>query len=424
MFKYIQFRNFSSAQDLIKLNFEVPKKYYKEQEGNHVATIQVCNGQTVRLYKQLVLFGLNASGKTNILSTIANINRFIVDSFKTQTPESKIKIWNPYRFIDNPNSTSSDYESVFYIENVQYQYKLSISNKYVINEELSYWPVGKITQLYKRTTTKEGHVVIIWGNKYSSPQQKNIEISTKSNVPLLTTAAFLNDEILLPIYLFFKKQRRTVSTIDRSEDNQGILNCETDLEYKKSLLSTLSQTDFFSITDINIVKQQLSDKDFPPELLKLLDKTEPLMVSSVFLVHDVKGKGYPLPFSKESSGTKAFSQLFYRFYFTLKKKGLDLIDEIEVSLHPALIKYILNYFNDKSKESQLIFTTHNISLLDDSENVKRGEIYFIGRNELGVTIAKRLSDYQNIRSNSKIEIMYSNGQFGAYPIVKYTSKNT
>jgi AAA15 family ATPase/GTPase len=107
-------------------------------------------------------------------------------------------------------------------------------------------------------------------------------------------------------------------------------------------------------------------------------------------------------------------------YLTLKENRILLIDEIESSLHPDLLKHFLLIFLANAKESQLIFTTHSRELLMEKDLFRYETIYFTEKKENGSTDLFSLKDFDSktIRKENSIFNIYKSGKLGAIPNTK------
>uniref|UniRef100_E6PX25 ATPase AAA-type core domain-containing protein n=1 Tax=mine drainage metagenome TaxID=410659 RepID=E6PX25_9ZZZZ len=127
---------------------------------------------------------------------------------------------------------------------------------------------------------------------------------------------------------------------------------------------------------------------------------------------------YPLPFEVQSGGTIAFFGMLGPILNELETGSILLIDELESSLHPNLARYILKMFNDpllNPKGAQLIFTTHNPSLLD-LDLLRRDQIWIAEKDGVGASEFKALSDFKP-RKGQDVATAYLNGRFGGVPFV-------
>ena len=133
-------------------------------------------------------------------------------------------------------------------------------------------------------------------------------------------------------------------------------------------------------------------------------------------VPEAKHRSSSLPLTEESDGTLRLlelTQIFFALEHTLNI--VYFLDEIERSLHPMLVRKMLDDFLSASHPGQLIVTTHDSNLLD-LELLRRDEIWFVEKDALGETHLYSLSDFP-VR-NDQIKKHYGQGRFGAVPFLE------
>jgi hypothetical protein len=124
-------------------------------------------------------------------------------------------------------------------------------------------------------------------------------------------------------------------------------------------------------------------------------------------------------FAEESEGTQQMFALSAPIIDTLEKGNILFIDEIDASLHPILCQYLISIFNSKEKNpnnAQLIFTTHDISLLDENF-LRRDQIYFTDKDKKGATALFSLADISE-RKGVNFAKRYLEGRYNALPYIK------
>lgn len=188
-------------------------------------------------------------------------------------------------------------------------------------------------------------------------------------------------------------------------------------ELRKYLMETLRKADF------NIDAYSFKAKRITIDDIKQMGlgegKQYEIITKHSIQASDGTLKSYDLPFKDESQGTQRM------FFFTaLIKAAIDagktvVIDEIDSSLHPILVKFIINMFNDRETnngKAQLIFSTHDVSLLS-LDLFRRDQIYFVEKsNYTGVTALYSLDEFSP-RKTENIRKGYLQGRYGAIPIV-------
>ena len=133
-----------------------------------------------------------------------------------------------------------------------------------------------------------------------------------------------------------------------------------------------------------------------------------------------KQQRFRLPFHMESDGTKLLVAYAPEILKALMYGRTIIIDEIDSSLHPSLVRYLIELFTDLSinrNSAQLIFNSHDISQLD-SEFFRRDQIYFAEKdNNTGITDLYSLADYSP-RIGENIQKGYLQGRYGAIPFIR------
>jgi hypothetical protein len=125
-------------------------------------------------------------------------------------------------------------------------------------------------------------------------------------------------------------------------------------------------------------------------------------------------------FSAESHGTRKTFILSVLLAKVIIEGGLLIIDELDEALHPIVCRFILHCFNTKEinpRNSQLLFTTHDISLLD-KEFLRRDQIWFVDKNRFGISELFSLNDLGERTDISNYAKRYLEGRYGAIPYIK------
>jgi AAA15 family ATPase/GTPase len=185
------------------------------------------------------------------------------------------------------------------------------------------------------------------------------------------------------------------------------------------------------IKDFEVVDEELQEKykNIQSALVRVFNEAIPehpinidavsTRVQNIRMLHTGEnGNLYPLDFDTESSGTRAYFELLGPLLDGLARASCLLVDELESSLHPSLSRQLIRIFNDPKmnpKGAQLIFNTHDTNLLDLSL-LRRDEIWFTEKNQVGATQLTRLSEFMP-RKGQNIAAAYLHGRFGATPFL-------
>lgn len=208
-------------------------------------------------------------------------------------------------------------------------------------------------------------------------------------------------------------------------------SCLDDSVFKKKILELMNEADF-SILDIEVEKKEFSPedmpKDLPPELREKLhqmisDKVRPqpsvIKMFRAALIHPGENNPVPLLLDEESEGTQKLFAYAGPLLDALKKGQIVLFDELESSLHPKIVRFILSLFHNTQtnpKNAQLIFSTHNTTLLDASI-MRDDQVWFVEKNQQNASHLYPLSDFRT-RSGEAWQKGYLSGRYGAVPFIK------
>lgn len=128
------------------------------------------------------------------------------------------------------------------------------------------------------------------------------------------------------------------------------------------------------------------------------------------------GAMYPLGLFFESEGTLKSIVLYILASLAVFNNGSMFVDELNMKLHPLLLKFIIDLFYDSKSKAQLIYTTHDTTLLD-KKFFRRDQIWFVQKDEFGYSELSALSDFK-VRSDASFEKDYLAGVYGGIPMLK------
>ncbi len=404
MLKNIVISNFKSINNEVELSFEA-------EESDNLNEYYLTNDNLLKL---ALIYGANASGKTNIIKAIGFLREFIL--IPPENREEKIDI-TPFKFSDNINKNSKF--KLEFIENGKlFVYEIELNYKEVVKESLKYKDLSlkkpRFALVFERNLKE-----ISYGNKIkiTKTQKEILNLNTLQNNALLSGYLKVNldiDELNSTINFF----KRILPPIFPTTDLLGFVlkkmeNQEID---KDEILKILKSADF-AIDDFDIEEKEL-DEDFL-DFIKKIDENKDLSNLKKIEIWFKHFKKYKLEFKEESRGTQRFYQLAAVLILLIKNSYIVLIDEIESSLHPDLLKFFLLIFLSNSKKSQLILTTHTRELLLEKDILRNDVIWFCEKDKNGATELFSLSDFgSEIRKDSSIYNFYKYGKLGAVPNIK------
>lgn len=421
------FSNFGPVNDKVTLSFEATKDDTLEEHY----VVQQKDG--TRVLKLGIIYGPNASGKTTILDAL----QMLRDLVKNPLEQKKDEIKYPKHKLNNAFEKDTSFSIKFYVNNIKYDYEIVFNNEFIREEKLNYYPNnrealffernydGKVSEIKFGSTLDEVNNKVV--RRLEANTIKNVSVFgaySKTNVSIDYINQINNwfDKCLLPI--ISPEDTSNLFTWTSGILNRGKIS-------KKKVIEFLAKADL-NISDLNIIENELDLDDeilnqidsmsIPDEAKEQIKERKKITSVEVEFYHEFKGSGntkssMSLPKELESSGTRRYYQLIGPLLMALQNDSFLFIDELESSLHPDLIKSFIANFLENSNKAQLLFTTHNISLLSERDILRNDTIWFTEKNEYGATDLYSLADFKSdqIRKNSSILNAYNFGKLGAKP---------
>ena len=362
----------------------------------HAGDLINANGKK-SLVPVAAMYGANASGKSNVLMAMHTMQDMITGASAQLLKEKRLP-HDPFMFSESTQSTPTTFEVIFYYGGIKYAYSFSYNAKQILTEDLHHWPNGREALIFSRDKDKYefreniSEQMILAGR---TPDNRLYLVSSNEwNAPQTERAYKWFIEKLLP----YDEHEPLDNTIAAVKD--PVQNPIRDRIIKELLLADLG------ITDIGVV-------DDP----KYADKTQVLLVHKI--VDETKPTRFPLPLEQESKGTRRFFAHIGHWILALEKGGVLLVDEIEASLHPMMTRRFVEMIQNPAmnkNHAQLIFTTHDVMLLDLSL-LRRDQIWFTDKDPR--TLATELFSLWDfsVRKGENIRKGYLQGRFGAIPFL-------
>ncbi|MBP5364910.1 MAG: ATP-binding protein [Bacteroidales bacterium] len=422
MIQEIKLKNFLSFKDEVKFSFEASND--KFAEDSQVVRIN----ENTRLLRFAIVYGYNASGKSNILRVFDFLCRFWF--YKPENLDEKTGII-PFKLDQQSPEEPSKIELVFYVGNTKYQYQLELDERQVYLEKLSYYNSIQPTKLFERKL-ENGQSVINFNLKVNNIVKDSIAVYCLKNMSFFAARNQVNASIP-PIDAAMDWMKANVmQTISPDLDLTRYAQRKTsdNKELIKYILDFLHEADF-NITNIKteIINQTISD-DFanfvldsevlPENDKERIKKEKTIKQFRTGFEHTVENERgaetYLLSFEKneESRGTIRTFGLESALYNAMQRNAFLAIDEIETSLHPKLLEKILFEYLKTNSRSQILVTTHNDGLLDLADDlIRKDSVWFTEKDKAGVTDLYKLTDFRGVNRLSSIREAYRNKRFGA-----------
>ncbi len=374
----------------------------KDLESYHVVEL----APDVKLLKLAVIYGANASGKSNIIKVCDFIRSFI-----TCTPLNKAELIKIVPFLLNRTSKeqASEFSVSFYAMNgdkaIRYVYSVLLETTHIVRETLIYYLSQQPATVFERSM--ENNVSSIkFGQKVKISTAAKEEITLKCLPNMSVFAAYMQVNTNIAEmetalqYLTKQMMPAIVPTSSLSRYAEEAIKKETAKEY---ILRYLQEADF-NISNISSKEQE----------------TKKGVVNYTMYQHKVSsGLGgndyYEFPELYESDGTIRTFGLASQIQNSIGSNAFLAVDEIESSLHPKLIEYMIERFLKESKQAQLLLTTHYDGLLGEEDLLRKDNIWFAEKNTDGASVLYPLTDFKGLNRISSLQKAYKFGKFGAVP---------
>ena len=376
-----------------------------------------------RILPSVAIYGANAAGKSNLHKALTAAIIMIRNSNNLQVDQPLMV--TPFLLDEKSRFEKTKFDFIYTNNGIKYQYGFALDAKQVWEEYLYEYKSTKPSMIFERSDI----------NKYkftarSKPQLSKIVDKNTSNKLFLATATSWNSDLTRNAYMWFSNM---IDTYD-SSNLEDLMFREFDRHQKDKddslnefMLHLLKKADI-NISNFNYENIKQETDQFPlalsPEMKGLmnqmgLDVKQHRIVTAHQVIENGEKREYGLNYFDESNGTK---RLFT--YGPVLKNALEngrtiIIDEIDNALHPAMTKSLIEMFqnpNINRHNAQLIFNTHEISLLD-LNLFRRDQIYFVEKNnQTGVSDLYSLDEFSP-RKSENIQKGYLQGRYGAMPVM-------
>lgn len=423
MIQEIKIKNFRSFKDEVVFSFEASND--KFAESSQVVQIN----ENTRLLRFAVIYGYNASGKSNLLNVFDFLSYFWSNKPSDLNEGTDVE---PFKLDQQSSNEPSQFELVFFVNETKYCYQLSLDKQQVYHEKLSYYKSTQPIMLFERKLAGNRSLIEFNdnGDKIGTTDRKTITSYCLKNtsffvarnqvnvdLPLIDAAKdWMRNQIMSSIYpdtrLTYYAQRKT-------SENHSITKHILDFLHAADFNITNIQTDVINrrISD-DMIDFLLEDQDTSSAEKERIKKEKTIRHIQTLFEHTIENDNgleiYQMDKSDESTGTLRTFGLETALYELTNYKSFLPIDEIETSLHPKLLEKILFEYLRNYSKSQIIIATHNDGLLDLVDDlIRKDSVWFTEKKKSGVTDLYKLTDFRGINRLSSIREAYRNKRFGA-----------
>lgn len=363
---------------------------YKEHETNLIDI-----GNKEKIIRVAAIYGANASGKSNLYLAMDYFQRIIVESLNN-VDEGELpaiaEYYLPFSFEEEQEN--SEFQIIEIVENDEYRYGFEYNDECIVAE----WMYKKNINTNRTSTIFERTADSV---EFGASVRKECEVY-KEQIPSETLVLTFFNKLKLKTVVFKSLYRSIMST----------LVVPTEFWENDSMLDKLlpvmidnereNLVEFLRAIDTGIVDINYFDRDNQIEFITThIGKDE---------------KEYFLGLQNESEGTIKSILIYIYAKMSVLGNGSIFVDELNIKLHPLLLKFIVDLFYEKDSKAQLIYTTHDTTLMD-KKFFRRDQIWFVQKDEFGYSELTALSDFK-VRSDASFEKDYLAGVYGGIPLIK------
>lgn len=407
--------NFLSVADQQELSLVAVKL-----KGPDRSLIPVPNVADTHALPVALIYGANASGKTNLIKAFRFMQVSILQSHTHGNPAGGVPRIS-FALDKQIKASPSQFEADFIVDNIRYVYGFECDDEKFTSEWLYSYPEGKRRKLFERHMNE-----VDFGPSMKGAKRTLVDFM-RSNSLFIATATQNDHEDLSVIVSFFRNIKFSY--------NVAVSEFTIKNTFKQNQLD-IRTINFLKLLGTGIVNYRQKDVEVPDNVRSLTREFVALAKKhigetieitdgsfgdqkdvTVELSHEgTDGEEYFFGLERESSGTRRLLLIMNEVFCALDEGGVIFIDEIDASLHTHAVEQILEMFSDPAiniNGAQLIATTHDTNILSCA-SLRRDQVWFCEKDAHGATHLFALSDIKS-RHTDDFERGYLEGRFGAIP---------
>jgi len=394
MLRYFRVKNFYSIRDEIELSLLLGASH----PDDHLCVHSV-SGE--KISKVVLLAGHNASGKTNVLKTLAFLHWFMAHSFYALQPREAIPFETHFLASDQP----SEFELEFELDGYIWRYQLTLTQERVLHESL-HRKEYRFVYIFRRDWNAEYNCYDIKLKKEFDLARSEAE-KVRANCSLVSTAAQYGVGIAQKLVERNIKTNLAQTGKRSFNSMQQLLDAASFYQQNQQVQQQMSQ--LLARWDLGLHGVQLRAQE-------IVDQNNDKKTLHIpYGVHRHDGKDYELELWRESSGTHSAFALLSLILPVLNQGGIAVIDEMESDLHPHILDAVLAlFFSRKTNphEAQIIFSSHNHNQMGQ---LRKEQIVLVEKDGSLNTSIYQLSDVEGVRTDDNFYAKYMAGAYGGVP---------
>lgn len=372
---------------------------------------------TPAVLRSAAIYGANASGKSNVVKALQYMRGVVAESATLQ-PGQTFSV-QPFRLDGESAGQPTQFEITFLLDGVRYQYGFALTIQRIVSEYLLVYKAFKPQRWFERHFDADtGKDTYEFGPGLKGAKQV-WEGATRPNALFLSMAVQLNSDQLRPVFEWFVNRLAIFNEVTPLAP-QFSVQMLGQTEKRREICDFLAAADV-SIADIEVVTRKVPGQAVHFDLVsgETEVRTEQVEENQLRFKHVTEHGEAVFDLADESNGTR--NLLFLAGpVLDILKKGLTLvIDELDTSLHTLLVRRLVQLFHSpqiNTGGAQLIFTTHDTSLLDAPDLFRRDQIWFVEKSGDQASSLVSLSDFSP-RKKEALERGYLMGRYGGVPFL-------
>lgn len=406
-------KNFKSYKDEVEFSFRALNSDFRS--GNYHEA-ELSNGETIRLLNSAVIYGANASGKSNIIWAMFALISYIQSS-REHDPSDTLR-YEPFMLSTKTSTSPISLTIEFVADKEIYSYNVSYTDERFVSESLicSSRDITYFSRSYDEVSFF-GELSEFNGKSFLKNHLVLSKLGLEANPIIQSVYSALASSQTLPV-----GNEISLSEINNKNAKEILKNDESILSQRLVNLIKISD---FGIHDVRIIEHDFSKVQFPSGID---EKAKQRFINEnsleIRMYHKtLDGTQQGLNIAVESAGTQVLFGVGARVLYVLERGCFLAYDEMNIAMHPRIFQLLVNLFNNpvsNPKNAQLLITTHDTGLLQDNM-IRADQVWFAEKKD-GVSELFSVQDFYDEVDDVSIcppyEEWYRSGRFGAIPHTK------
>ena len=406
-------KNFKSYKDEVEFSFRALNSDFRSENYHEV---ELSNGETIRLLNSAVIYGANASGKSNIIWAMFALISYIRSS-REHDPSDTLR-YEPFMLSTQTATSPISLTIEFVADKEIYSYNVSYTEERFVSESLicSSRDIKYFSRSYDKVWFSE-ELSEFNGKSFLKNHLVLSKLGLEANPIIQSVYGALTSSQTFPV-----GNEISLSGINNRNAKEILKNNESILSQR--LISLIKISDF-GIDDVKIIKRDFSKVHFPSGIDE--EDKQRLINNNTWEIKmfhkTLEGALQGLSIADESAGTQVLFGVGARVLDVLERGCFLAYDEMNIAMHPRIFQLLVNLFNNpvsNPKNAQLLITTHDTGLLQD--NLMRADQVWFAEKKDGVSELFSVQDFYDEEDQVTIcppyEEWYRSGKFGAIPHTK------